>query len=114
MKVPDPAHGAGRCLKRRTFLTVVAGGGLLALCRYAEGQQLLYYEGTVQWIAGSTMIVMTDDGLSVRVDLKRVDQSEYLVLVVRDRVIVTGQLSPDGNYLIGRSIQRTRLEFQAR
>jgi hypothetical protein len=39
--------------------------------------------------------------------------SDYSGLAVRDRIIVTGLLSQDGNYLIGRSIQRARLDFQA-
>ena len=79
----------------------------------ARAQRLLFYEGTVQWIAGATMIVATDEGLSLRVDLTRVPQSEYAGLGLRSRIIVAGQLSPDGNYLIGRSIQRARLDFQA-
>ena len=88
-------------------------GTLLAAPLDADGQQLLYYEGTVQWIAGSTMVISTDDGWSLRVDLTRVPQSEYQSLALRDRVLVTGLLSQDGNYLIGRSIQRSRLDYQA-
>jgi hypothetical protein len=56
--------------------------------------------------------VMTDEGLSVRVDLTRVSQNEYSGLVPRDRISVTGMLSQDGNYLVGLSIQRARLEYQ--
>ena len=91
----------------------MVAGGLLAMSREALGQRLLYYPGTVQWIAGSTMIVATDDGWSLKVDLTRVPQSEYSGLAIRDRVIVTGLLSQDGNYLIGTSIQRARLDYQA-
>jgi len=79
----------------------------------ARAQRLLYYEGTVQWIAGMTMIVATDEGFSLRVDLTGVHQSEYSGLALRSRIIVSGLLSPDGNYLIGRSIQRARLDYQA-
>ena len=98
-------------MKRRTFLAVVSGG-LLAVPLAADAQRLLRYEGTVQWIAGSTMVVMTEEGWSVRVDLTRVSQSEYSGLVPRDRILVTGMLSQSGNYLVGLSIQRTRLEYQ--
>ena len=93
-------------------MTLVAGT-LLVTPLAAEAQQLLYYEGTVQWIAGSTMVITTDEGWSLRIDLTRVPQSEYQGLGLRDRIIVTGLLSADGNYLIGRSIRRTRLDYQA-
>jgi len=93
-------------------MTLVAGGLLVAPLA-AEAQRLLYYEGTVQWIAGSTMVIATDDGWSLRIDLTRIPLSEYSGLGLRDRIIVTGLLSADGNYLIGRSIQRTRLDYQA-
>ena len=88
-------------------------GGLLAAPRAAEAQGLVYYEGRVQWIAGSTMILMTDEGWSIRVDLTRVDQSEYSGLGSRVRIIVTGVVSEDGNYLIGVSIRRTRSDYQS-
>ena len=88
-------------------------GSVLAVPLEADAQRLLYYEGTVQWIAGSTLIIAIDEGWSLRIDLTRVPQSEYSGLALRDRVIVTGLLSQDGTYLIGRSIQRSRLDFQA-
>ena len=88
-------------------------GSMLAAPVDANAQRLIYYEGTVQWIAGSTMVITTDEGWSLRVDLTRVPQSEYQALVLRDRVLVTGLLSQDGNYLIGQSIQRSRLHYQA-
>jgi len=93
-------------------MTLVAGSLLVAPLT-AEAQRLLYYEGTVQWIAGSTMVISTDEGWSLRIDLTRVPLSDYSGLALRDRIIVTGLLSADGNYLIGQSIQRTRLDYQA-
>src|SRR5215468_6939791 len=99
-------------ISRRGFIGAMAGG-LLAAPLAAEAQRLQSYEGRVQWIAGSTLILMTDEGWSLRVDLTRVPQSDYSGVGLRDRVIVTGLLSSDGNYLIGRSIQRTRLDYQA-
>src|SRR5262249_56487463 len=47
-------------------------GSVLAAPVDANAQRLIYYEGTVQWIAGSTMVITTDDGWSLRVDLTRV------------------------------------------
>jgi len=79
----------------------------------AEAQRLLLYEGRVQWIAGSPLILMTNDGRSLRVDLTRASQSDYSGLRLRDRVIVGGTLSQDGNYMLGLSIERVRLEYQS-
>jgi hypothetical protein len=106
------ACGARKRMERRTFMAMMVGS-LFAMPLDAEAQRLLYYGGTVQWIAGSTMVVATDEGWSLRVDLTRVPQSEYSGLALRDRIIVTGLLSEDGNYLIGVSIRRTRLDYQA-
>ena len=99
-------------MERRAFLTMIAGG-LFAAPLAAEAQGLVYYEGRVQWIAGSTLILMTDEGWSIRVDLTRVDQSEYQGLGTRSRIIVTGVVSEDGNYLIGASIRRARSDYQS-
>jgi hypothetical protein len=100
-------------IDRRTFLAGT-GAVLLAAPLAAEGQRPLFYEGRVQWIAGSTLILMTDDGWSLRVDLTRVAQSDYYSGVgPRDRIIVSGRLSPDGNYLLGLSIERVRSDYES-
>jgi hypothetical protein len=99
-------------MDRRAFLAGT-GAVLLAAPLAAEAQRLLLYEGRVQWIAGSALILMTDDGWSLRVDLTRVAQSDYSGLGPRDRIIVRGTLSQDGNYLLGLSIERVRLEYQS-
>jgi hypothetical protein len=100
-------------ITRREFIAGVLVGGLLAAPLAAGGQSPLYYVGRVQWIAGSTMVLMTDEGWSLRVDLKRVPQSEYSGLESSDRVVVTGFISEDGNYVIGLSIARTPADYQA-
>jgi len=99
-------------MERRTFIAMIAVG-LLAAPLAAEAQRLVYYEGRAQWIAGSTLILATDEGWSIRVDLTRVDQREYLGLGPRVRIIVSGVVSEDGNYLIGRSIRRIRSESES-
>jgi hypothetical protein len=99
-------------MERRRFIEVIAGG-FLAAPLAAEAQSLLRYEGRVQWIASSTLILATDDGWSIRVDLTRVPQSDYSGLGPRDRIIVSGTLSQDGNYVLGLSIERVRLNYQA-
>jgi hypothetical protein len=99
-------------MERRRFMGLIAGA-LLAAPLTAEAQRLLLYEGRVQWIAGSTLILATDDGWSIRVDLTRVPQSDYSGLGPRDRIIVSGTLSQDGNYMLGQSIERVRWNYQS-
>jgi hypothetical protein len=99
-------------MDRRAFVIGV-GSGLLAAPLAAEAQRLLLYEGRVQWIAGSTLVLATDDGWSLRVDLTRVPQSDYSGLGQGDRIIVSGTLSQDGNYVRGLSIERVRSDYQA-
>ena len=98
-------------MERRTFLIMMAGG-LLAAPQAAEAQEVVYYEGRVQWITGSTLILAPDRGPAIKVDLRRVDQSEYSGLKPRARIFVTGVVSEDGNYLIGLSIQRSEFDYQ--
>jgi hypothetical protein len=99
-------------ISRRAFLGTVAGSLLLIAPLAAEAQQLLLFEGRVQWIAGSTLILATDEGWSLRVDLTRVPQSDYLGLGQGDRIIVSGALSQDGNYVRGLSIEQLRSDEQ--
>ena len=99
-------------MERRRFIEAIAGG-LLAAPLAAEAQRLLVYGGRVQWIAGSTLILATDDGWSIKVDLTRVPQSDYSGLGPRDRIIVSGTLSQDGNYVLGLSIERARMDYQS-
>jgi hypothetical protein len=99
-------------MDRRTFLAGT-GAALLAGPLGAEGQALLRYEGRVQWIAGSTLILMTEEGWSLRVDLTRVPQGDFSGVGPRDRIIVSGTLSRDGNYVLGLSIERVRSDYQS-
>jgi len=99
-------------MQRRTFIAMIAGG-LLTAPLAAAAQGVVYYEGRVQWISGSTLILATDEGWSIRVSLARVDQSEYQGLSPRVRIIVGGIVSPDGNYLIGLSIRQVRSDSQS-
>jgi hypothetical protein len=57
----------------------------------------------VTWIAAGTMVVSTDDGLAVSVDLSQVPQDEYQRLASGDRVIVTGAVG--GSRILGTSIE---------
>ena len=73
----------------------------------AADEQVVRVDGLVQWIGGGQLIVQSDNGASVGVDLTSVPQDEYAGLGVRDRVAVIGMVSPDGRRVIGTSILRS-------
>ena len=99
-------------MERRTFIAMISGG-LLAAPLSAGAQGVVYYEGRVQWVSGLTLILMTTEGYSVKVDLRRVDQSEYLGLRTGTRILISGVISEDETYLIGLSIRQIRSEYQS-
>jgi len=90
--------------RRRAAALIVLGVALAAAP--ASAQPLIRVVGTVQWIAGDRMQVMTDSGAPVLVDLKEADQSEYRGLRPRDWVLIDGVLSPDRRRVIAREIWR--------
>jgi hypothetical protein len=79
---------------------------LLGLAAAVSAQQPYVFAGFVQWIQGSTMQVMGDNGYSIRVDLQNVAQSDYNTLRGGDRVRVSGYVSPDRSRVIGQRIDR--------
>ena len=95
---------AGRA--RWGLIAALLCGALVALAGPAGAQQRFNFSGFVQWIQGSTMQVMGDNGYSIRVDLQLVDQSDYNTLKGGDRVRVSGYVSPDRSRLIGERIDR--------
>ena len=48
------------------------------------------FQARVSWVAAETMVVATDDGVAVNVDLSQVAQDEYQRLAPGARVIVNG------------------------
>jgi hypothetical protein len=81
-------------------------GLLLALAVAPEAQELIRVFGSVQWIAGTRMQVMTDSGASVAVDLTQADQSSYQALRNGDLVAVDGVLSADRRRIVARGLWR--------
>ena len=71
----------------------------------AQGRQVRL-DGRVQWIAGQMAIVHLESGAVVHVDLTRVRQDEYSGLKTRERVIVIGLISEDGNRVTATSVTR--------
>ena len=64
------------------------------------------FGGRVQWIAGQVMAVQLDNGHSVSVDLLRVRQDEYAVLIRGERIVVIGVVTDRSRYVIGTSVVR--------
>ena len=98
-------------LLRRISVAIVvvalALGSVGAGSAAAADEQFVRVDGLVQWIGGGQMIVQSDNGASVGIDLTSVPQGEYAGLGVRDRVAVTGMVSPDGRRVIGTSVARS-------
>jgi hypothetical protein len=72
----------------------------------AEAQQFVRFMGSVQWIGGTRMQVMTDTGASVAVDLTGADQSSYQGLRGGDWVVVDGYPSADRRRIVATEIWR--------
>jgi hypothetical protein len=99
----------GRSSILRRWPTLAAGllVGFLLMAGPATAQQRMSLAGYVQWISGSTMQLMADNGISVRVDLQRADQASYNTIRGGDRVRVFGYVNPDRSRLIAERIDRS-------
>lgn len=91
------------------ILALIPAGSMLPMGAPAAAaeEQVVRVDGLVQWIGGGQMVVQSDTGASVGIDLTSVPQDEYANLGVRDRVAVVGMVSPDGRRVIGTSIMRS-------
>jgi hypothetical protein len=86
---------------------LLAAGLLLTLTVVApEAQELLRVFGSVQWVAGTRLQVMTDSGASVAVDLAETDQASYQALRSGDVVVVDGVLSADRRRIVALGLWR--------
>src|SRR5207247_11460527 len=101
---PPPPYARG-VTPLRSVTAIVLGAALLALVVAApQAQELLRISGSVQWIAGSRMQVMTTSESPIAVDLTQADQSSYQMLRGGDSVIVDGVLSSDGRRFIASGV----------
>jgi len=90
-----------------TLRSVLAAALLLTLApAAAEAQRNVRFVGSVQWIAGNSMQVMTDSGASVVIDLTQADQSSYRGLRTGDAVVVDGYLSSDRRRIVAEELWR--------
>lgn len=79
------------------LMVVAAPGATIA-------QQRMNVHGWVQWISGTRMQVTTDDGLSLAVDLNRIDQRAYQSLKNGDGITVAGVVASDRSRLMAERI----------
>jgi cold shock CspA family protein len=80
---------------RKISLVVVlalAFSGAISTGSSAADDTLVRFGARVSWIAAETMVVSTEGGPAVSVDLSQVAQDEYQRLATGARVIVTGTL----------------------
>jgi hypothetical protein len=68
------------------------------------GQESVQFHGWVQWISGTQLVMLTDDQLSLAVDLQNVDQSSYETLAPGQGVTVAGVVAPDRSRVIARQV----------
>ena len=68
------------------------------------------FDGRVQWVAGQQMVVNSDFGPSITVDLLRVPQGEYAGLTAGDRVTIIGVVRNGNPRVRGSSVVRTETQ----
>jgi len=91
---------------RHLLLGLVAALVVAVALGPAAAQPYLRVDGWVQWIAADKMVIVTDSGPSVAVDLSRAPLEDYRTLRQRERVAVIGVPSSDGRRLVATSIAR--------
>jgi type 1 fimbria pilin len=90
--------------------TLVALAALALLCvlsvtAAAADVMPVRFEGRVLWIAGTTLMIATDDSQSINVDLTHVPLDEYLRLQGNDYVVVVGTIPAERNRIVATSIE---------
>jgi hypothetical protein len=76
---------------------------VLGVCT-AWAQERIVVLGVVQWVAGTGMVMVADNGVSLRVDLMPADQRSYAGLRAGDRIKVVGTVAPERDRLLAESI----------
>jgi len=84
-------------------VSALAFSGVIPAASSAADGTPVRFAARVSWIAAETMVVATDAGQAVSVDLSQVAQDEYQRLATGARVIVSGALE-------GRGVLATSIE----
>jgi hypothetical protein len=85
-----------------TAVTILS---VLTMAAAGEDDIPVRFEGRVQWIAGDTLTVATDNDQSISIDLGHVSQDEYQRLRSNDRIVVTGTISSEQSRVVATSIE---------
>jgi len=98
-----------RCDTRgsRTLIALLALALLCVLSVTTGAAEVMpvRFEGRVLWIAGTTLMVATDDSQSINVDLTHVPLDEYQGLRSNDYVVVVGTIPAERNRIVATSIE---------
>jgi hypothetical protein len=94
--------GALRKLSLAAITALAFSGAVSTESSAADGMPVRF-GARVSWIAAETMVVSTDDGVAVSVDLSQVAQDEYQRLATGAYVVVTGALG--GGRILATSIE---------
>ena len=98
-------------------LVVVSVIAVLASHTAAGAEERFRVHGYVQWIAGSKMVLFTDAGVSLALDLTEADQSSYQGVMDGDGVTIEGvvrrpaSLDTDSMPLVVETIEPDRPAF---
>jgi len=96
-----------RRLSRITAVVVLTIG---LVSGTAEAQRYLV-TGGVQWTSANQLQVWSDAGGSVRIDVSRLDQTQYTSLRPGDRVRVVGYLAQNPARLVAESLELDTWSF---
>lgn len=97
---------------KRTLIALIASLLIVGPVTSAGAQGIaVRFQGRVLWIAGQTMMVALDDGPSVSIDLARVSQGDYHVLVRNDSVVVDAVIFRGSRRVIATSVQRASAPY---
>jgi len=78
---------------------------VLSVTPSAADDASVQFRARVLWIAGETLMVATDDGQSVNVNVTRVSQDQYQRLRINERVVITGTIPPEQDRVEATSIE---------
>jgi len=99
------AHPHGRPVVRALLVVFVSFVVALLGVAVADAQSVRLV-GSVQWIAGTKMQIMTDNGASITIDLTGAGQSSYRGMRNGDAVVVDGYVSGDRRQIVAQALWR--------
>ena len=96
------------------LLVLLVGLGQPDLSGAQDNRRGFWVHGYVQWIAGSKLMLLTDSGAQVALDISELDQRAYQALEQGEGITVAGVIKPpvnvDDRYMpyLAQSIRRDR------